>query len=515
MNETAAREDAASLDILVVDDERVNKQLAVALINKCGHRSTEATDGEQAVELVRSKDFHLVLMDVDMPRMDGLEATRLIREHEKDRGKHTPIVALTASIDREPCLAAGMDEFLVKPIDATQLAKIIQRFGLRQDDAKPADTDLLRILLVEDSLVAARLAELCLNKGMLVPYSVEIVATLQDATERLAAGDIDLVLLDLNLPDSHGLDTFAEMQEKANNAPIVILSGESNESQAITAVRHGAQDYLVKGRFDHASLCRAVHFAIERSRRRAEHQLQATRAQLFVAQAVQRELFPKSAPDISGLDVFGKCEPADETGGDYYDYIPMGSGWAIVAGDASGHGVGAAFLMVAARAILRSLAKIYRDTGYLLSSMNTLLAEDMREGTFITLLLTYYDPQSRLLTYAGAGHAGFLLNAAGEIKHYLQPSGPPLSAVEDSVFDTSPPIQVESGDILLHYTDGATERCSPAGELFGDERLLQHVKSHRNLNARGLVEMLFHAVHDFARGEQQHDDITIVVAKFE
>jgi serine phosphatase RsbU (regulator of sigma subunit) len=515
MNEVSLPQKTVPLSILVVDDERVNKQLAIAIIEDCGHNVTETSDGAQAVQLVMANDFHLVLMDVDMPRMDGLQATRLIREYEKDHGKHTPIVALTASIDRETCLAAGMDEYLVKPINAIQLSKTIERLGVAQVDARPGEADILRILMVEDSLTSARLAELCLQHGMLVPYSLEIVKSLKHATARLAVAQFDLLLLDLNLPDSEGLDTFLTVHEISSDTPIVILSGESDETQAITAVRRGAQDYLVKGRFDEAALCRAVYFAIERSRRRAEQQLQSTRRQLYVAQAVQRELFPKSTPDVPGLDMFGKCEPADETGGDYYDYIPIGDDWAIVVGDASGHGVGAAFLMVAARAILRSLSKLYGDTGYLLSTMNELLTEDMRKDTFITLLLTKYDPQARWLTYSSAGHVGYLLNASGKVKHQLEPSGPPLNVVDDFAFHTSKPVRIESGDILLQFTDGAADRRSPSGELFGDERLVRHVNSHRDLDARGLVEMLFRDVHEFGGGTTHEDDITIVVAKFD
>ena len=111
------------LKILLAEDSLVNQKLAVGLLEKHGHRVTVVDNGRQAVTAVEADDFDLVLMDVQMPDMDGFEATALIRAKQRDTGRHTPIVAMTAHAmkgDRERCLEAGMDDYVAKPIRTDQ-----------------------------------------------------------------------------------------------------------------------------------------------------------------------------------------------------------------------------------------------------------------------------------------------------------------------------------------------------------------------------------------------------------
>jgi CheY-like chemotaxis protein len=133
------REGRRELHILVAEDNDVNQLLAARMIEKRGHRVALATNGSEAVSLVEksgSSPFDLVLMDVQMPELSGFEATRLIREKEQGTNKRLPIIALTAHAlngDREQCLAAGMDDYLPKPIRAEDLFAAIARLGLTAD----------------------------------------------------------------------------------------------------------------------------------------------------------------------------------------------------------------------------------------------------------------------------------------------------------------------------------------------------------------------------------------------
>jgi CheY-like chemotaxis protein len=118
------------LQILVAEDHPVNQRLVTGLLEKQGHAVVVVEDGDAAVEAVAQQAFDLILMDVQMPGMDGLEATAAIRAQEQARGTHIPIIALTAHAmkgDQERCLAAGMDDYLAKPIDAKDLATTIAR----------------------------------------------------------------------------------------------------------------------------------------------------------------------------------------------------------------------------------------------------------------------------------------------------------------------------------------------------------------------------------------------------
>jgi CheY-like chemotaxis protein len=126
-----AREASRVLAILVAEDNLVNQRLATRLLEKRGHRVTVAANGRQAVEALDAGAYDLVLMDVQMPEMDGLEATAAIRKNENVTGKHQPIVALTAHAmkgDQERCLAAGMDDYLSKPIRPQELDAILEKY---------------------------------------------------------------------------------------------------------------------------------------------------------------------------------------------------------------------------------------------------------------------------------------------------------------------------------------------------------------------------------------------------
>jgi len=120
------------LRVLLAEDNPVNQRLAVAILSKRGHTVVVAGDGRQAVEAYERERFDVALMDVQMPELNGFEATAKIREQEKSTGDRLPIIALTAHAmtgDRERCLASGMDDYLAKPLNATALVETVERHG--------------------------------------------------------------------------------------------------------------------------------------------------------------------------------------------------------------------------------------------------------------------------------------------------------------------------------------------------------------------------------------------------
>jgi CheY-like chemotaxis protein len=112
------------LRILLAEDGLVNQKLAVALLKKRGHQVAVVHNGQEAVSRCETESFDMILMDIEMPEMDGLQATTAIRQRENDLGLHTPIVAMTAHAmkgDRERCLSVGMDAYIAKPIRPREL----------------------------------------------------------------------------------------------------------------------------------------------------------------------------------------------------------------------------------------------------------------------------------------------------------------------------------------------------------------------------------------------------------
>ena len=140
----ASVEAAVSLDVLVAEDNAVNRRLAQRLLEKAGHRVSMVVDGAEAVVRAAEHAYDVILMDVQMPEMNGLEATQAIRVAEKETGRHVPIVAMTAhamSGDRERCLEAGMDGYIAKPIDPAALREVLESIARNLPDSRLAAGD--------------------------------------------------------------------------------------------------------------------------------------------------------------------------------------------------------------------------------------------------------------------------------------------------------------------------------------------------------------------------------------
>jgi CheY-like chemotaxis protein len=128
--------DQRKLRILIAEDNLVNSRLATRLVAKQGHSAVVVGTGKAALKALEDENFDLVLMDVQMPDMDGFEATSAIREQERGTRKHLPIIAMTAhamSGDRERCLEAGMDAYVTKPVDAKKLLAAISDAAIQPD----------------------------------------------------------------------------------------------------------------------------------------------------------------------------------------------------------------------------------------------------------------------------------------------------------------------------------------------------------------------------------------------
>jgi CheY-like chemotaxis protein len=128
----AGRPFQAQLHILLAEDNRVNQKVASSMLEKAGHRVVVADNGAEAVAKWRQGDFDLILMDVQMPDVDGFEAARRIRLEEQTSGGHVPIIAVTAHAmagDRDRCLEVGMDDYLTKPIRREELLDLLERHG--------------------------------------------------------------------------------------------------------------------------------------------------------------------------------------------------------------------------------------------------------------------------------------------------------------------------------------------------------------------------------------------------
>lgn len=233
------------------------------------------------------------------------------------------------------------------------------------------------------------------------------------------------------------------------------------------------------------------------------------------ARHVQQLLFPQEAPSCPGFDIAGASYPADETGGDYFDYIQAPEGFLdIVIGDVCGHGLGAALLMCSTRAYLRALALARTEIDEVLSLANRALAADMDRGHFVTLLYARLDPARSSLSYTSAGHhPGYVMNAAGEVTSTMDSTGAPLGVIVDGAFPSGPSIDLLSGDLILFFTDGVIEVAAPDGVHFGTDRALQVMRDNRSSCAAELVAALHEAVRVYTQLASLEDDLSAIIIK--
>ncbi len=262
--------------------------------------------------------------------------------------------------------------------------------------------------------------------------------------------------------------------------------------------------------------------AIENARLLSEvKEAERVREELRIASMIQSSLLPREIPRIADLDVAGDMVTAAEVGGDYFDFITTGidrgRGRGIVAciGDVSGKGVPAGLIMVMARSVLRPLVAQLPDTREVIVAANRMLAEDLKDGLFMSLLLCQWDPERGVLRYTVAGHEKPILYRARERSaELLEGGGIVLGVMEDigSVLVESA-VELNPGDALFLYTDGATEAVAPDGSLFGVEKLVAGVGEFGHLGAREIVDETFRRVRRHTRGAELRDDVTVLVIK--
>jgi PAS domain S-box-containing protein len=236
--------------------------------------------------------------------------------------------------------------------------------------------------------------------------------------------------------------------------------------------------------------------------------------QLKLARDVQQRFYA-AAPAVPGFDIGASAHPADETGGDYFDFISMADGSLIVAvADVKGHGFSAALVMALTRAYLRCFAAMQLELDDILVRVNQILLHDLDPGHFVTVSLARLHPVHRTLSYAGAGHVpGFVLLESGTVKCALDSSGPPLGLFPDSKFSLQPPIHLAPGEVAVLLTDGVTESATPDGDQFGSQRVLDYIQLHNHEPARQIAHGIYQATRAFVKGNFQDDDITSVIIK--
>jgi serine phosphatase RsbU (regulator of sigma subunit) len=236
--------------------------------------------------------------------------------------------------------------------------------------------------------------------------------------------------------------------------------------------------------------------------------------ELALAGEIQASFLPGVVPDVPGWQVTATLEPARETAGDFYDFIPLPDGrLGVLVADVAGKGMGAALYMALSRTLIRTYAAEYHTRPALvLHAANDRILMDTRASLFVTAFYGILDPVSGTLTYCNAGHnPPYLLNAKdGGSAQELGGTGIPLGIEEDVTWHQGA-VPLAPGDVLVLYTDGITEAQDGQEEFFGEQRLLEIAQANLGRSARDIQDVLIAEVHGFVGDAPQFDDITLMV----
>lgn len=240
---------------------------------------------------------------------------------------------------------------------------------------------------------------------------------------------------------------------------------------------------------------------------------------LDLAKEVQQNLIPVEDPIVDGLDIAGRSEFCDETGGDYYDYIQDGetpSGRVrIVIGDVAGHGISSALLMSGVRASFRQRHAVAGTIEEVVTDVNRQVSQDVGEsGRFMTLFCLEIDGEHSHARWVRAGHEPGLLYRSKENQFLeLKGEGIPLGIDRSSRFREMAMEQLEPGDIFMLGTDGLWETINATGEMFGKARLKALVRDYQNESAKTILSTIFSSIQSYRGNEPSNDDMTLIVIK--
>jgi sigma-B regulation protein RsbU (phosphoserine phosphatase) len=396
----------------------------------------------------------------------------------------------------------------------------------------------MRVMVVDDTEANIDI----LLETLADDYKVVVATDGESALEDIKKSPPDLILLDIMMPGMDGYEVCQKLKnmEITRNIPVIFLTALKEEGDEARGLGLGAVDYItkpfnpevVKARVkNHLDLKRHQNHLEElvekrtqeiAERQRVEYQLRASKekieSELNIAAQIQRSILPSTFPafpEHSEFDLYAMMTPAREVGGDFYDFFFVDDDHlALIIADVSDKGVPAALFMMISRTIFRSIAKQRKSPSQVLAETNDLLCEGNDTGMFVTAYLAFYHLPTGRLTYSNGGHNPAFLFGSNDLcrelvcKHGTALGVRPGQSYEE-YFD-----KLETGQILVLYTDGVTEACSPDNELFGVDRFAKLVCDCRALSLSQMFNYIDKDLKAFQQGNQ-FDDITMLAIKRE
>jgi serine phosphatase RsbU (regulator of sigma subunit) len=295
---------------------------------------------------------------------------------------------------------------------------------------------------------------------------------------------------------------------QAIGSPAVLIAHTAVTLNAVTLLATG----IVAG-----AIARQIRKHVLAALRQAEtrRKLDAVRHDLNVARSIQQSLLPRQSPKIPGFDIAGWNQPADDTGGDYFDWESFDDGKVIVSlADVTGHGIGPALLAAVCRAYARASFRVNEKLTASFEHINRALGADLGSGRFATFVAAACSPECESVEVLSAGHGPLLVYSSSTDRFIeMNAHGVPLGILPSFKSDAPTDLQLHPGDLLLLATDGFIEWENEVGEAFGICRIEEVIRASRQSLPKDIIANLYQAVVKFSNGTKQQDDLTAVVIK--
>jgi sigma-B regulation protein RsbU (phosphoserine phosphatase) len=373
---------------------------------------------------------------------------------------------------------------------------------------------MARILIVDDEPVVRDFLEKYLQK---LGYDVVTAGDGEEAYGIFLDEGIDLILTDISMPKMNGYDLCRKIKASTEDryVPVLLLTALTDRESIAEAYRCGADHYLVKPIILEEVLATIGNvLKIEDLTERLRKENEKSREDLLMARRIQQGLLPKRLPKSERYDLHVEYIPAEKVGGDFYDIIERRGVLEIFLSDVCGHGVSAALLTVAVKSALETRPYWYEPVSETLRMMNRTIGHITQPDMFVTAFLTKVRVDDLAMSYSVAGHPHPLLfrPSAGVVTSLGSPPALPLAAMEHVTYE-SVGMTLQSGDVLLFYTDGLSESRDRAGEFFGDGPLANVLKRAVSESADRMAQAILEELKCFRGGRDADDDITFVVLK--
>lgn len=370
-----------------------------------------------------------------------------------------------------------------------------------------------RIVIIDDSANDVQVTRRFLERR---GYAVTPALSGEEGLRLAEETQPDAVVVDYRMPVMDGFEVTRRLKSnpQTQTIPVLMLTGSDSAEFVVEGLGAGADDFVAKGVSTEILLARLQALlrvkAYQDQLRRMNHQM--TR-DLQIARRVQEALVPPSSFSAPRIEIRSAYIPSETLSGDFYDYFAQDGASYVFVADVSGHGLPSAILVSLLKSYIHTEAAPERSLAEFMSRLNDFLFSVSLPAQFATALLLRLD-DDRNLVYANAAHPGFLLyqRERGRAAFHEQP-GHLLGAIPHLAFEEHV-LRVAPGDVLFAYTDGLTDRMSPAGEFYSIDRVAAVLETTHDADLATIYEAIYRDVTNFTATEDFRDDIAFVVTRF-